>query len=401
MAIDLVYDPGSLDGVDTLRFRTSERLTYRRCRRLWNWTAGSHGNLVSGEPDYFWFGTGIHFSLEDYHGFNRYEHPARAWLAYCMATAEMGVPYASDDEYRDLGQFMMQYYADYWLRNRPPLKTLWVDGVPQCEVRVVIPLHIYDHLGRMAVYTATLDRVVVDDLGFIWIQEYKSFKAFRVSHLDVDDQVTSYCWAASHLYDAPVQGVVYTQFKKGFPNMPRLLSTGKISTDAKQGTTAILYRDALREQYGPQHRWPSENIIFLNKLIELEQENSDQFIRRDAVYRNEFQIAAQGEKILMEVEEMLRPDLPLYPNPTKDCSWQCPLMDVCLAVDDGSDWEGLLKAVTKVREPEEDEDIWRMILPQPEEIPALKPLRSLPQGALPLPARVQSQSEDKLEWLEV
>lgn len=31
-----------------------------------------------------------------------------------------------------------------------------------------------------------------------------------------------------------------------------------------------------------------------------------------------------------------------YPNPTRDCTWDCPFYRVCKIMDDGSDWEGLL-----------------------------------------------------------
>jgi hypothetical protein len=47
-------------------------------------------------------------------------------------------------------------------------------------------------------------------------------------------------------------------------------------------------------------------------------------------------------KIIAEVLEMLDPALPLYPNPTKDCSWDCPFKIPCLAMDDGSDYQYVL-----------------------------------------------------------
>ena len=33
----------------------------------------------------------------------------------------------------------------------------------------------------------------------------------------------------------------------------------------------------------------------------------------------------------------------LYPNPTKDCSWDCRMLPVCGMMDDGSDWESVLQ----------------------------------------------------------
>lgn len=39
-----------------------------------------------------------------------------------------------------------------------------------------------------------------------------------------------------------------------------------------------------------------------------------------------------------------------YPNPTKDCSWDCPFVQICAAHDDGSDIDGLRKELFTVRE---------------------------------------------------
>lgn len=38
------------------------------------------------------------------------------------------------------------------------------------------------------------------------------------------------------------------------------------------------------------------------------------------------------------------------PNPTKDCTWDCPFLAVCPMMDDGSDWEGLLANEYRQRE---------------------------------------------------
>lgn len=56
---------------------------------------------------------------------------------------------------------------------------------------------------------------------------------------------------------------------------------------------------------------------------------------------------AQLIERLTEMEERrhLPADSPvLWPNPTKDCSWDCDFRDVCPAIDDGSDWEYMLES---------------------------------------------------------
>lgn len=40
---------------------------------------------------------------------------------------------------------------------------------------------------------------------------------------------------------------------------------------------------------------------------------------------------------------MINKQLPLYPNPTMTCGYECKFKDVCVAMDDGGDWKFLLR----------------------------------------------------------
>lgn len=369
--------------------RTTDRAIFRRCRRKWYWTSHTRANRSPMRAqDPLWFGTGFHYALDDFHGVNVYGSVAKAFAAYvegCRLAVlhhkELGLSDIETEfilpptweEHRELGILMAQYYEDYWLRYRDPLKTFVWNGEPQCEVDFEVTLPIKARDGRPIVYRGRLDRVVVDQDGLLWILEYKTAKEFRLYHLDTDDQITSYCWAVSILYGQPVAGVIYMQFKKAYPKPPRVLKTkgGALSVAKNQNTTAHLYRDALIEKYGSMENAPAENVEFYNYLLTLEHEEGDKFIRRDYVYRNRHQIEAQGVKILLEAEDMTNPDLPLYPNPNKDCDWDCPVQAVCIALDDGSDWQSLLEETTVQNVPYAEP--WRPFLPAPESIQLTKP----------------------------
>lgn len=373
----------SIDKVlpDTIYIRTSERLLFRRCRRLWGWNSPLKMNLeVQSRPDYFWFGTGMHYALEDYHGVNRYGHPSRAFQAYTLATLAIGEAPDTWKELTVLGVDMMSYYADYWLkaRGRDPMNAYVHNGVPQTEVRFEIELPMKGPQGQRIIYKGMIDGMYEDDEEQLWVKEYKSAKAFRLQHFDTDDQVTAYCWAAQAIYGRPIAGVIYQQHKKDMPHPPKILSTGKVSTNKQMNTSYAMYREVLMDVYGDPKNFPGDNLRFLNSLVVQEEEDADSFIRRDKIYRNAHQIAAQGEKILLEVEDMLREELPLYPNPSKDCSWLCPLESACVAMDDGSDYEGLLNTLTVNRE--EVSDKWRTTLPHPQDQALLIPVRQELQG---------------------
>ena len=63
---------------------------------------------------------------------------------------------------------------------------------------------------------------------------------------------------------------------------------------------------------------------------------------------------------MMELEDILNPNLPLYINQTKDCDWDCAIRDICVMIERDDDWESLLNELMVSRD-EEPED-WRQYL---------------------------------------
>lgn len=375
--------------------RTSDRSAFRRCRRRWGWSSHLKGNLEVAEgAEPLWLGSGFHYALEDFHGPKNWPSAAAAFEGYtdaCRRTPNVILP-ATWLEAKQLATDMLNFYADIWLRNRPYLKTYVHNGHHQCEVNFEIPLPIEVDGYDQVIYRGSLDRVIIDEHKRLWVVEYKTAKQFQTGHFDVDGQVSAYCWAASVLYPNEIAGVIYQQHKKTLPQPPEFLKTAKrYSTNKQQSTNQGLYRQALSNLYGVHLEGaPPENIEFLNWLSEQESEDQDPFIRRDWIYRSDHQIAAEGEKILMEVPEMLNPDLPLYPNPTRDCSWDCRFMSPCIVMDDGGDWEADIEGITVQRE--EDLKTWRQHLKPPSQRPQPKPQNRqspvrLPNQRVPVPRR--------------
>jgi len=125
-----------------------------------------------------------------------------------------------------------------------------------------------------------------------------------------------------------------------------------------------MYRHTLSQIYGPNSdRWPGINLDALNQLAKEEDDTKDLFIQRDKVQRSDSQIQSEGEKILLELEDMLSPDLPLYPNPNRFfCTW-CNFQHACIDMDDGGDWKGDLELEFKPQPKERDS--WRKYLQLP------------------------------------
>ncbi len=356
----------SATAIDLLPYiiRTSNRVTFRRCRRKWAFqTPWKHGRTEKGQSVHLWMGTGFHYAMEDFHGYRVYTSAREAYEAYveaCQKTPDYQMPH--DWEWgANLGADMASYYEEQWLVNRDPLHTLWVDGVPQVEItfHIILPFKAPD--GRLVIYQGTIDRVCVDANGLLWLLDYKTAKLIVTGHLETDTQVSSYCWAGNTLFEKPIAGLVYQQHKKVIPEVPRWLQSGRYSCNKDQKTTRLLYKEALLGLYGNVEAAPNDNILFLNYLAEQETELGDKFIQRDFTKRNKHQQEAEGEKICMESFDMVNPKTAMYPNPTRDCSWDCSMREVCIMMDDGSDWEYELNEIT---EPSVQEDTrWRLHLP--------------------------------------
>lgn len=361
--------------------RTSDRLSFKSCRRKWAWNSHLRDNMQAiTTADPLWLGSGMHYALEDFHGDKVYGTAANALVAYSKAYAKT-YPKKLPPDWRDLevlGREMMEYY-EMWLQGRDPLPTYIHNGIPQVEANIKVSIdwdlikHYckgdtakYDRIRSeydRVEYSMQLDRVIQDENGLLWIMEYKSAKIMQTTHYLTDPQVSAYCWGADAVYAIPVAGVIYQQHKKDLPNGGRILKNGTVSTAQNQATTHRMYRNTLIEVYGDVSKAPPENIKYLNQLALEENADNDGYIRRDRVYRNAKTSQAESEKILMEAVDMLDPGLPLYPNPTRDCVHRCNFLDACVSMDDGSDWKHQL--MLEAEERPEGYDGWRKNLPDP------------------------------------
>lgn len=352
--------------MSSIEIHTHDRIGFKRCRRKWFFESELCRHVVpKGVLNVnTWYGTGFHFVLEDYHGYRRFESPTKAFYAYLDAWESLTELSPEALALADLSPGMFNHYTEEWLPRRAEYKTLWINGVPQVEVnfRIYIP-ELSEYAGVPVWYVGTLDRVVVDLMGVLYVMEYKTAAKFDIAKLETDPQINSYCWAGQELYGRPIQGMVYLQFVKAVPQEPRILKNGDISTAMDQKTTYTKYLRALQDRYGVNASFPEGNVNFLNKLSTAESPEGDAFIRQDVVVRNKFNRAMEYRKILAEGYDMLNPRLQCYPNSTRDCTWDCEYRDLCIMIDDGSDWEGLL-AQEYIKKGGEDES-WRMKIKWP------------------------------------
>jgi hypothetical protein len=82
---------------------------------------------------------------------------------------------------------------------------------------------------------------------------------------------------------------------------------------------------------------------------ELRPGGGEQPFRRTRIRRSRAEVAAVGDRLGAEALEMLDPGLRLYPNPTPDSCGRCDYRAPCLAMNEGSDPEPVLKESYRIR----------------------------------------------------
>lgn len=359
--------------------RTSDMIQFLGCRRRWDLSSHLRQNLgpkVYGDP--LWLGSGMHYALEDFHGDNVYGTPGKSFQAYCVAHVAKHKHKLPQDykELVELGTSMMDYYP-IWLKGRDPIDTYVHKGVLQVEpaIQIDIPMEelpAYERIRERydrVVYALQLDRVGSID-NELWVVEYKSAKTMVTSHYAFDPQISAYKWAAKQVYDKPIAGIIYHQFRKDLPKAGRILKNGEVSIAQNQRTSHRLYRETLLDVYDSIEKAPHDNIEYLNNLALMESADADEFIRRDKVYRNEASSNATVQRLLQVANDMLDPALPIYSNPVRMCANYCPFMSVCVSMDDGSDYQTELELEFENRDL--DYDSWRPFLPDPKDFEGIK-----------------------------
>lgn len=349
-----VYDP--LPGVH--RISNSERTAFKRCRRSWSWSYRDR-YVPTDVNRNFWIGTGFHYALEQYHGYDR--DPFDAWRNYVTATLQLDQAPPSYDVEEDsitvIG--MLDHYLKRWLPSRNEFQTFRVNNKPQVEIEFSI--YIMDcpcHTPAWPVYyVGTFDRVVIDPYARLWVQDYKTAERFDTDKLPTDGQISSYSLAARVMYQRAFEGVLYTQFRKRVADYPKRNKDGSFSIDQRQSTTHSHYVEALTAEYG---HIPEKYANVVNHFASLETEDGDQYIRQDLVRRDAVAVENELQSMVDEFTDMLSTPR-IYKSAMQGCT-NCTFYHPCVAKDSGADYSYLLaedyRQVTNARV-----QTWRNLLP--------------------------------------
>jgi hypothetical protein len=349
---------------------TSDRAAFKRCRRYWNWSSPMRENLrpkvtLGGVNLPLWFGSGIHYALEQYYDPVLRRDPIETfktwyrlqWVGGLIDDSELRLTYDPqpilwDHDVQPDGRETKKVWKVRGLEELHPdpdpeefeahyelgigMLNFYKEYSNECDNFAVIAAeHDFSvPLGFKAIdprdgkqkpvhYRGRTDAIIQDlESGRFGIIDHKT--TVRVDDdyfrkLDKDEQCTSYMWAAEHeaeIYDLPykqIDFVIYNALRKVFPKPPTLTTKGLPSIDRQnESTTAAMFKQAIADNN--LQIWLDNNEKAQGYLAWLDEVGYENFIIRKLVRRNRAEIESASWRIEAEARNMLgvKPGIMLY-----------------------------------------------------------------------------------------
>jgi hypothetical protein len=384
----------------THSIHTSERKSFRACRRRWDWIFRNfYYPTETAKP--LEFGVAYHVGMETYYDPQTWDftknpelQPVLVELAIaafadvCEAQKQAyiklngGIDYDREEDYKErleLGRGMLHYHLGELapqIDNFTPVKVEIPFEVPitnpdtgeqlwckcnSCWIRQ--ERYWQEHaetyaLGRSrwkglpVTYGGRIDALVEDQIGRLWIVDWKTAARLSTDNdvfLLLDDQISSYVWALRSL-GLSVTGFIYHEQKKGFPQPPDILSRrykGRLfSTNKQQTTTLELFIETVAENdpVGYEEGVYEEYIEFLRLSSE---ENA--FYDRKQIHRGDRELYQIHRNIYLEALDMTNQELSIYPNPGRfGCNF-CAFRAPCQGKNEQSDYQYTLDTMFERR----------------------------------------------------
>lgn len=356
--------------------RTSDRIQYKRCRRSYDLGGIDRANFVplrASKP--LEFGTDWHEAMAVYYdpltwdllkspktrevvqqaARSAFINANRRRMADAKDMNDGYLPIEIEEDFNErieLGLGMLENYLRWAPLNDNFTPThIEVDF----EVPIIVPHSGGEQMlclchGWPVFYQGRLDGIVKDSFGWYWILEHKTTGQMGdTSHLELDEQTGSYAWAVQHMLGIRVLGVIYSEALKDVPHPPQELVRPRegrnFSVNKQSNTTYELALDTLVKA--------KEDISLYADFLEFLKLQGNKFFKRSQVHRNQHELEDIGDRIFYEASEMLSEDTVMYPNPGRfNCSF-CAFRQVCIAMNDGSDYKFLLEEGFRLRTDDE------------------------------------------------
>lgn len=366
---------------------SSERRSYRNCRRRWDWGFRHHYTPgITAKP--LEFGIAFHNGMEAIYEPSRWDTTTddeklalaiKVFTETCEQQREAflkanHITQLEKDKHDDylerieLGIGMLTFYVKTIHPQADRFYTPVKVEVP-FAVELVYPDGIHLPEGKTAGETMTcnsspmcgqthpnpapvtlngrVDALFEDKVnGGYYIIDWKTAGQLigDGEHLQLDDQITSYCAALMLVLGIDIRGFLYSEIRKDYPRPPeelkRISGGRKYSINVNQSTTEDIARATFIKYDEGAYR-AGKYDEFLSKL----RTDPPKYHQRFPVVQGHEKLVNVLKNVAMEAMEMIDPDLPIYPAPSKMNCQNCAFKAPCLGKYNDEDYTYTLESM--------------------------------------------------------
>jgi hypothetical protein len=356
--------------MDEYTISTTETSQFRDCRRKW-WLSNcclhpdSNGQLglESKYPEvFFFFGECVHAGLEAFYRSRKDGESSHAVCAQAASSAffdsfetkltELRKEYGSlwtdeaEGEFQELRQLGSHMISNYCMMEfSEPI------GGKGAEPEIIEVRHFSDWFicsnGMKARVSGRFDLTIKDKHGWVWVCDHKTAQQKPwIAGIDVDDQLTSYCYLYAVNYDSAPRGAIYNVLLKAKAEI-EVLKNGQLSKNKMQKCTFGHYYAAIQNM--------GLDVSKYSDFLEvLKLRGWSDFFLREGSTRSAAEIQNYEKRLANVLEDVSRcienPSL-AYPNPGQFKCRGCSFVTVCKAMECDDDWESIIASSFRPRSP--------------------------------------------------
>jgi hypothetical protein len=358
----------------------ADRASFRRCRRQWDFGAGTRQNLEptqrSALPD-------LDRALRDalavyyYPGMWDWDRGVRLPLViqgFERAMARQREPHGGRADPRawreqlDAGRGLLARYFE-WAPAMDRFAPVLIE--PEYEITVLDPARqtagLVTASGEAVRYRGRIDLMAVDGRDAYWIVRHRVVDGAwpPTGQLAADEEAIAACWAWEQFYiGMAITGTVWNELRRPSPAAP-----GAPGAPGPERPRRSPWRwPRLRRRAGaqpavrqhepsgggrsiPQHRRMYAQARQSRRAAPVEQHVSPEF-RRTWLRFSPAEVAAAGRRLGTDAAEMARADLAVVPSPSDRSCRACPFKEPCQAMRAGQDAGPILLSRYRERPPD-------------------------------------------------
>ncbi len=344
---------------DLPEVHVSDISTFRNCRWRWDWSSNLRQNLERDIPvPHFLLGRAVHYAMAQYYeGYDALEAYERyieqdLHLSDHLSMLEDLDLKTTIIENVILGRGMVAHYVTWAPRHDTDWEVLSTEKVEVLPVIHTSNGH-FDYLfhGRMdGIWRQK-------STGGLWLKEFKTARSLKeTDFIYRDPQPMLYLKMAEEAIGEELLGMLYTFMWKKVPEMPkRLEKSGEFSKNKKQNTTASLYMQALTNDAANMaadsngdvddeayKRMMTHFMADYADILSHLADQEDRYFMRIPLEKTRYEIEHNLVYLDQTAQEMVDPDVALYPMPSQMKCPRCPFNEPCRIRHMGGSYDHLI-----------------------------------------------------------